>query len=91
MRKRYAFPFLIILLAFLLIGASYLTVKIQYDANDNPVYIGRADPGAAVTDAKWQIVRLTWDASGNCTDIQYANGSWEFKFQWSSRASYVYK
>lgn len=70
-------------------GGDY-TVRMEYDANDNPIYIGRAEPGTGMTESYWQIKRLTYDGSGNCTRIEYANGDNGFKFRWSSRAVYNY-
>jgi YD repeat-containing protein len=64
--------------------------KFEYDANDNPIYIGKAEKGTSVTDTHWQIQKLTYDANNNPTDIEWAEGTDEFIFVWNDRASYTY-
>lgn len=66
------------------------TAALEFDGNNNPIYIGRAPAGSAKTDAVWQIRRLTFDGNNNPTDIKYANGSPEFAFVWNDRASFSY-
>ena len=93
MRRKFLILFslvFIVLVSAVLLADDFYTVRTEYDANNNPVYIGRADPGTANTDAKWQIRKLLYDGSNNCTHILFAEGSWKFKFRWSSRAVYNY-
>ena len=66
-------------------------VRMEYDASDNPIYIGKALPGTAGTASAWQLKYLTYDASGNCIAIQYAGGTEDFLFKWTLRASYTYE
>ena len=67
-----------------------LTQRTEYDASNNAVYIGRAEPGTAVETAKWNICKLTYDASNNMTELNWANGSDNFEFIWNSRSGYTY-
>jgi len=48
-------------------------------------------PGTATTAAYWQITKLTYDGSNNCTAVEYAEGSWAFEYTWSLRATYTYE
>ena len=65
-------------------------IAIEYDANGNPIYIGKALPGTAKTASGWQIMKITYDANGNATDIQWAGGSDAFDKIWNDRATYAY-
>ena len=65
------------------------TSAFEYDANNNPIYIGTAAPGSAKSAAAWQIRRLTYSGT-NVTDIQYANGTLDFTASWNNRASLSY-
>lgn len=51
-----------------------LTFKGYYDASNNLIYGCWSFPGSATSEAKWMIAKYTWDANGNCTDIQWADG-----------------
>ena len=66
-----------------------LTQVFENDANNRPIYIGKAAPGTAKGVLKWQIQKHTITAGG-ITDIQWAEGSPEFKFEWDERAGYNY-
>lgn len=65
------------------------TQKFEY-SGDNVIYIGKADPGTATSEAKWSIQKLTYDGSNHCTDIQWADGTNVFDKVWDSRTSYSY-
>lgn len=65
------------------------TQKMEYSGT-NVIYIGRADPGTAVTEKRWAIQKFTYDSNNLVTDIQWAGGTKEFKFIWNDRASYTY-
>lgn len=43
----------------------------------NPVYVGKAVQGTAITAATWQIQRFTYDASNRATDVQVLIGAWD--------------
>jgi len=65
-------------------------VRIQYDASQNPIYIGYANPGTAESAAGWQIQKITYDVNNNPTEISYPSGSEAFSFKWSLRTTYAY-
>lgn len=62
----------------------------EYDASDNPIYIGTALPGTAKSDSKWLIKKLTYDISDNVIDIEMASGTYLFNNSWDNRTSYEY-
>ena len=75
-----------------------LIQRIDYDANNNAIYIGFAQPGTLTTDPYWRIVQNTY-TSPNGTPVFTSSGfpgdangspSCAFSFQWSARASYTY-
>jgi hypothetical protein len=51
-----------------------LTFKGYYDASNNLIYGCWSFPGLTTAQAGWMIGKYTWDASNNCTDIQWADG-----------------
>jgi hypothetical protein len=65
-------------------------LAVDYDARKNPLYVGRASPGASRAAAVWQIRKNIFDPQGSLTDIQYANGSMAFDAVWNDRASLSY-
>ena len=65
-------------------------MRIQYDASQNPIYVGQANPGTADGTAGWQIRKITYDVNNNPTDVSYANGSEGYSFKWSLRTTYTY-
>lgn len=71
-------------------NADSLNLKIDYDGNSNPIYIGIAAPGTLTSAAFWQIRKLTFDGNNNVTTIQYANGSPLFDQVWDDRTSITY-
>ena len=70
-------------------SSSDLKTLIEYSGG-NPLYIGRASPGSATSAAAWQIQKLTCDASGNVTDVEFAGGTNDFKQIWDNRATLSY-
>ena len=66
------------------------TQAAENDSTGRVIYIGYAEPGTSKGSAKWQIRKLTYDANGAMSDVQFANGSNEFKFEWDERATYTY-
>ena len=72
--------------------------EIDYDGGSNPVYMGTAPPGAAKSDEKWQIQKLTYDGSGNIISIRFAAAAGgdqadqtnQYVHVWDDRASLVY-
>ena len=66
-----------------------MDVLVEYSGTD-PLYVGRAFPGAATSAAKWQIVKVTVDANSNPTSVRLADGTDDFKKVWDDRATYTY-
>ena len=50
------------------------TFKGYYDASNNLIYGCWSPTGNTTSEATWMIGKYTWDASNNCTDIQWADG-----------------
>lgn len=71
-------------------SADGLSTELDYDANGNVIYLGRAAAGSAVAAAAWQIRRLDYDASGNLIDVLFAGGVTTFINAWSNRTGYTY-
>jgi hypothetical protein len=67
-----------------------LTLLIERDGQGNPIYLGEAIPGTAITDELWQIRKLTFDGQNNVTAIEFAEGSPGFNYIWSDRGDYTY-
>lgn len=68
------------------------TKKIQaldYDVDGNVVYQGSAAAGSSKAASVWRIVKMVY-ASGNLTDVQYADGNINFDNVWDNRASLNY-
>jgi hypothetical protein len=58
-------------------------------SDGQPVYVGWTGPGNGKGDTKWKIQKITYSGSA-VTDIQWANGSAEFAFEWDERTTYAY-
>ncbi len=67
-----------------------LLLKIEYDASDNPIYVGQAAPGTADTAAAWQIRKYTYDGNNNIAAREFAAGDNSYNKIWNNRASYDY-
>ena len=66
------------------------TLLIENDANGNAVYVGKADPGSLSSASVWQVKRITWDANGNPTAVEWADGDAKFDNVWDDRAALSY-
>lgn len=66
------------------------TVKIAYDANKNPEYVGEANPGTATSATGWRIKKITYNSDKNPTDVQWADSDMNFNNVWDDRENYVY-
>jgi YD repeat-containing protein len=53
-------------------------------------YIGFARPGVGISASGWAIKRLTYDASGNVTQITWAGSSLAINKIFDDRTEYVY-
>ena len=60
--------------------------KLRFDDTGTYLYIGRALPGVATSEEKWQIKRITV-ANDN---IDWADGEPFFDKEWDERAGYTY-
>lgn len=67
-----------------------LITAIEYDGDDDPVYIGEAAPSTTKSASLWRIKKITYDASKNPTDIQFADGTQTFTKVWNDRSVYIY-
>ncbi len=65
-------------------------VRIENDANNNPVYVGEAPPGVTTNKIGWRIKKITYDASNNPLQIEWAEGSDAYIYVWDRRADYNY-
>ncbi len=65
------------------------TQLLDYDADGNVIYHGKAIPGTASSAAAWQIKKFAYTA-GNLTAITFANGSADYSAVWDDRASLSY-
>lgn len=59
------------------------------DTNGNPVFLGRAKPGVALSVAKWQIRKITWDSNSSPTRVEWpenseGNASNNYEFIWNA-------
>lgn len=59
--------------------------RIDWDVDNNPIYIGFADRGTATNSVGWSLVKITW-TSGNPTRIEKLFGN--AGYTWDDRASY---
>ena len=53
-------------------------------------YYGLASPGAATSDAGWQIRRETLDSQSRTIQIDFAGGTLEYNQIWDNRATLAY-
>jgi hypothetical protein len=61
----------------------------DYDGGTQVVYMGKAQPGAKTSDSVWQIRKFTYSSS-RVTNIEFANGSFEFNKVWDNRKDGTY-
>lgn len=59
------------------------------DTRGNPVFVGRAKAGVSLTKSKWQIRKVTWDATSSPTRVEWpqnseGNASTNYEFLWNS-------
>lgn len=51
-------------------------MRVAYDANQNPEYVGIAARGLVEAKKGWLLQKITWDGNNNPTKIQIAYDSW---------------
>ena len=62
----------------------------DYDSGTLPVYIGRADPGKATSEAAWSIQKLAYDDNDNVLTVKWAGGVNDYNQVWDNRATLDY-
>ena len=79
-----------------------LDTLIEYDGSNNAIFVGNAYPGALTSEAKWQIMKLSYDSSNNMIEKRWAKliaptnadpvptNNDEFNKQWTLRNTYDY-
>ena len=67
-----------------------LITAIEYDTDDDPIYIGESAPSSLKSASVWRIKKVIYDTSKNPIDIQYADGTSTLSKIWDDRASYTY-
>lgn len=72
-----------------------LAIRVENDANGNPIYIGKAKAGTLEDEDKWEISNLAWDANNSLLSQIWPqndgdNASTEYEFVWDDRAAYTY-
>jgi YD repeat-containing protein len=65
-------------------------IEVEYDVNNNPIFLGEATPGTPFRAALWRIRKHEWDANGNLLRRLWADGDVEFNNVWDNRASLDY-
>lgn len=65
---------------------------IDYDTNNNPIYIGDTYPGRidATNEKVWRIKKITYNTSNNPIKMSHANGTTLFEKIWDNRTTYSY-
>jgi len=67
-----------------------LTLAMAKDVNGRIDYLGEAPPGTAENSVGWRIKKMTYDATGFCTKVQWANGRNNMDVEWDERENYTY-
>lgn len=68
---------------------SEVALRAINDTSGNPIFLGRAKIGTAESVAKWQLRKLTYDATQGVTKVEWAenslsNASSDYEFVWSA-------
>lgn len=67
-------------------GSSYYESYVDTTTDVNLVYLGKATPGSATTDAAWQVKRYNKSTG----QMSFADDTTTFTKQWSARTGYTY-
>ena len=71
------------------INTSFNIIKlIDYDG-DNPIYVGEAEPGSSIYEAKWKILKIDY-VGNNPISVLFADGNTNFDNVWDDRTSLSY-
>jgi len=74
---------------------SEVALQVENDVNGNPIFVGRAKVGTLTSQAKWEIVFITYDANQAVLSMEwpenvFGNNSADYDFVWDDRAGLVY-
>jgi len=70
--------------------AGLYTTRLEFDINNNPIYIGRAAISSLTSAAVWQIRKIDFDVSNNPLSIKWADGDDNYDNVWDNRAALTY-
>jgi hypothetical protein len=65
--------------------------KFDRTTTSNVVYMGISASGSLTSEAKWQIVKIENNSSGEALSITNADGTFEPTKIWDNRTTYTYK
>lgn len=67
----------------------FFELRMENDANGNPIYIGyNKTPGAGTAGASWFIVKITYDVNQSPTRQQLPSFGVSFTGVWDNRSTY---
>ena len=70
------------------LGVDWMPAPFEDTSVSGVKYIGWAPLGVEESESGWCIMKET--TTGGVTKREYANGSMDFAFSWTNRASYTY-
>jgi hypothetical protein len=62
-------------------------VEIEWDANNNPIFVGWAIPSGQTPELKWRICKIIYDVNNNPLRVLWANRTNAYLFSWNDRAN----
>ena len=65
-------------------------MRIEYDGNDNAIYVGEAKAGTETNATGWRIKKITYDGNNNATQVDWADGNNNQDNIWDNRTSLSY-
>lgn len=75
----------------LIVQDSEVALRAINDTSGNPIFLGRAIIGTAITDDKWQIRKLQYDSNNSVVSVTWpqndeSNASADYEFIWNSES-----
>ena len=68
---------------------TFQEIRMENDANGNPIYIGYAsEPELGTAVPSWFIVKITYDGNQSPTRYQLPSAGVLYKYVWDDRATY---
>lgn len=67
-----------------------LQLRIDYNASNDPLYLGLATQTATAGSNSWQIRKVFYDGNANLIRLVYASTSIKFDKNWNLRTGYNY-